>query len=58
MDAEPMVRRHAVRGLVALGDQESIELVEEIAATDPYRADFLDGRYIVREAAREALESQ
>src|SRR3989442_5195056 len=40
--------------LVRIGDEESIRVVEEMTRTDPYRAEFLDGRYLVREAASNA----
>jgi hypothetical protein len=57
-DNDAFVRREAVDGLVQVGDSECIALVERIARTDPYRASFLDGRYVVREAAMKALQSR
>lgn len=57
-DNDPFVRREAVDGLARVGDQESIALLEKIARTDPYRADFLQGTYVVREAATKALQAR
>lgn len=56
-DNDAFVRREAVDGLVQL-DSECIAIVERLARTDPYRAEFLDGRYLVREAALRALQSR
>ena len=53
------VRMAAIDGLVRLGDQHSIDLVERMSRTDPFRGDEipgLRGRYIVREAATKALK--
>jgi len=57
-DENPFVRRNAVEGLVRVGDQESIALVEEIARSDPYQAAHKQGAYLVREAAAKALKSR
>lgn len=54
-DESFLLRKNAVVGLVRLGDTESVALAERIAETDPYRAEFADNRYVVREAAQEAL---
>lgn len=53
-----ILRSNAVVGLVRLGDDASIGLVERIAETDPYRAEFANNRYIVREAAKKALAQE
>jgi hypothetical protein len=54
-DESFVLRSNAVVGLVRLGDDDSIAIVERIAETDPYQADFADNRFVVREAARKAL---
>lgn len=55
-DTYPIVRRGAIDGLMALGDQKSIGLVKEMAEFDPYKTTYPPiGRYIVRERARKAL---
>lgn len=58
LDNSPIVRRNAVRILARLGDADSIAVIENLAKSDPYRADYRDGSpYIVREAATEALRT-
>ena len=59
-DGYPVVRKNAAKGLVRLGDRQSIALVERMARDDPYQADYpgKEGRYVVREAATEALRSR
>lgn len=58
MDESFLLRMNAVVGLVRLGEKDSIEIVERIAETDPYQAEFADNRFVVREAARKALDEE
>jgi len=55
-DPYPPVRQAAISGLVAVGDAESIAVVQRLSETDPYRAEHVDGQpYAIREAAARAL---
>jgi hypothetical protein len=58
VDPDPIVRRRSVEGLLSVGDLEALSMIERLALSDPYRADVpgMEGRYIVREAAQQALE--
>lgn len=57
-DEYPFVRIRAIDGLMQLGDQEAIALIEQIAQSDSYRAEYRpDMPYLVREAAMEALRN-
>jgi HEAT repeat protein len=58
MDRSYLVRMRAVVGLARLGDDDALAMVKELAANDPFRDEMREGRYIVREAAAEALETQ
>jgi HEAT repeat protein len=55
-DDYPVVRLNY--GLVALGDPESIAIVDELARNDPYGADFKNGEFLVRDAAAKALKNR
>ena len=60
-DANFVVRMNTIDGLLRLGDQQSIAIVDKIAKSDPYRSDGvpgLEGRYIVRERAAKALKAR
>ncbi|MDT8399676.1 MAG: HEAT repeat domain-containing protein, partial [Pseudomonadales bacterium] len=57
-DEYPFVRIRAIDGLVQLKDPEAIDLIEQMAQNDPYRAEYRPGMpYLVREAAMDALRS-
>ena len=58
MDRSYLVRMRAVVGLARLGDVDALAMVKELAANDPFRDEMREGRYIVREAAAEALQTQ
>ena len=58
MDGSYLVRMRAVVGLARLGDDDAVAIVQALAANDPYRDEMRGGRYILREAAAEALETQ
>jgi HEAT repeat protein len=57
-DDDPFVRINALEGLVALGDAESLAIVDRLARDDPYRADYpgKEGKFLVRDAAGNALK--
>jgi hypothetical protein len=59
-DQEPTVRRRAVEGLVRLGDEESIAIVENLASNDAYveMSAGREGSRPVREAAEQALRQR
>jgi len=57
-DSEYLVRRNSVAGLIQFADDECISIVEDLSQNDPYRADFMDNRYLVREEALKALQSR
>ena len=57
-DKEYLVRRDSITGLIRIGDAECISIVVNLAQSDPYQADFMDYRYLVREVAAKALASR
>ena len=57
-DKEFLVRSNSIAGLIEIGDAECISIVVNLAQSDPYQADFMDNRYLVREVAAKALASR
>ena len=56
-DRNPFVRRNSIPGLVLLGDPESIGLLQEMATSDPFQAEYREGNpFVVRDEAAAALD--
>ncbi|MGA7410835.1 MAG: HEAT repeat domain-containing protein [Bryobacteraceae bacterium] len=57
-DKEPLIRRSGIEGLMALGDRDTIPLLQQIADTDPETTGKPGAlQYPIREYAKQAVET-